>query len=137
MAIASLAISLSEEFLKHPLQGLKRGPCFRVLSPTVPHDLVQLIWASHGARHTVASWNCLQDLCVSHARVGELPIGDYLRQEDTKGPHIGLNGEAVVEDSLRSGPLDGNLMDGKSSRNRSNITDSVARFVNTQWHNSQ
>ena len=137
MAIASLAINLSEEFLEPPLQGLKRGPWFRVVSPTLQHDLIQGIGTLTGARHAVAGWDCLQDLCISHARVGELPVGDYLVQEDTKGPHIGLDGEAVVEDSLRSSPLDGNLMDGKSNRNRSSITDSVARFVNTHWHNSQ
>ena len=79
----------------------------------------------------------LQDLCIAHARVGEPAVGDYLVQEDTKGPHIGLDGEAVVEGGFGGSPLDGNLMDGKSNGKWSNITDSVARFVNTHWRNSQ
>ena len=137
MAIASLAINLSEVFLEPPLQGLKRGPWFRVVLPTLQHDIIQGIGTPTGARHAVVLLDGLQDLCIAHARVGEPAVGDYLVQEDTKGPHIGLDGEAVVEGGFGSGPLDGELMDGKSNRSRSNKTDSVAMFVNTHWHNSQ
>ena len=71
------------------------------------------------AWHTVALFDGLQDLFAAHVRVRYPPVGDYLIQKDAKGPHVGLDGEAVVEGGLGGSPLDGKLMDNSKSINTS------------------
>lgn len=102
-----LAALHGEEVLQLPLQRLEGGPLDGVLVPALEHDLVERGRATGRTRHAVAVVHLVQHLGVGHAGVGDPAVGDQLRKQDTKGPHVGLDGELAVVGCLGSRPLDG------------------------------
>ena len=109
VTVAYIACSFGEEFLQGPLESFKRRPHVCVVLPTVKGESIEFLRTVMRTRHAVAGWDSLQDLLVVHARVGEPAVGDYLVDQDAKGPHVRFDGEAVVQYCFWGRPLDGKL----------------------------
>eukprot|EP00047_Mylnosiga_fluctuans_P017911 m.65384 g.65384 ORF g.65384 m.65384 type:complete len:468 (-) comp7319_c0_seq2:293-1696(-) len=102
-------VRVDEEVLQAPLQRLEARPLLGVRLPAVQHDLVERLRRAGRRGHAVAALDLLQHLGVGHAGVGDAAVRDELREQNTKRPHIRLDGEPVHHRGLGGGPLDGEL----------------------------
>ena len=114
-----------------PVQSLKGGSFNGVLHPALQHYLVQRGGALGRTSHAVSSLYLLEDLGIGHSGVGCPSSCDNLSEKHSKWPHVRLDGEAIVEGSLRSGPLDGKLKAWATNKLTQLVASSLLHVVST------